>query len=210
MNHDILTVPSMEVVALGHKGILVTKVPLLNFETFAPEKVRDLVKISGSEPWGWKFYAYDASVISFETDVERWASWLICRDIHNVVNNGSDIGDCLEDAKQIGDLDYQDALVDKWMLWLQEGKSAARLSVERLRYRFVVEALFEFQECLRDLGKALVLHHDAEAGTTEDTGGSQHYQESTREAVRVLAQNYFVKPGRESKDPLQLSANEFC
>ncbi|KAH0384295.1 hypothetical protein KCU92_g4592, partial [Aureobasidium melanogenum] len=204
----------MNTVVLEHERVFVAKVPLLNFQTFAPEKVKDLVEISGNDCSGWKFHAYNASVLGFERDVERWASWLINRDLHGVVSGGFgvgfEIGSSLIDAEQIRDVDYQDALVDRWMLWLQEGQSAGGLRVNHLRYRYSGPALIETHNCLSDLGKALVLYHDGDAGMSESTDNNHHYADSTRRAIRVLAQDYFSKHKREPKDPLELSADEFC
>ncbi|KAG9566906.1 hypothetical protein KCU71_g4176, partial [Aureobasidium melanogenum] len=208
------TIYDINTVLLEHKGSFVTEVPLLNFLNFASEKLKDLVEISDRGPQGWRFYTYDASVLPFERDVERWASWLTNRDLRAIMYSGQEIGNeidsSLVDAELIEDVDYQDALVDIWMMWLQHGQHPGSLSVDRIRHRYISTTLFESHSCLGDLGKALILHHDGEAGMSKDTGGTQHYETSTRKDVRRLAKEYFSKPGREPKDPLKLSADGFC
>jgi len=109
-----------------HDGSPVVQVPLLNFQTYAPMKIPDLkIEITEGETHRWKFYIYDTSELIFRSAGEMWARWLTHRDLRAVSNgehtNGSNIIRALRDAERIGDLDYRDALVDAWMLWLQSG-----------------------------------------------------------------------------------------
>ncbi|KAH0365270.1 hypothetical protein KCU65_g6221, partial [Aureobasidium melanogenum] len=172
----------LNIVVLKHKGILMTQVPLLNFQTLAAEKVKDLVEVSGDGTQGWRFYIYDVSATCPKVGVNQWAN-----------------------------ADYQDALIDTWIVWLRNDKPAGSLDVYRLRRRVPASATIGiYSPCTSDLANALILYHDTEVGMRQEASGPQIYRATTCEAVRELAQKYFSKPEREPKDPLQLSADEFC
>ncbi|KAH0024578.1 hypothetical protein KCU78_g5025, partial [Aureobasidium melanogenum] len=202
---------NLNIVALKRKGTLVAQVPLLNFRSFHAEKAKDLVEISETKNDCWKFYYYDASALCTHSGVKRWASWLEHWNLRAFVKDALCFSNSLLDAQDLGDIDYQDALVDAWMLWLQDGQCKGSLRVDRLRARNTISmAVVELHICLDDLGKALILHHDVKAGMADDKSSEQHYRDHTRNAIRELAQDYFSHPEREPKDPLQLSADEFC
>lgn len=202
---------SLNIVAVKHKGTFVAQIPLLNFRTFYPEGVKGLVEISETEKNCWKFHYYDASALCTQLAVKNWASWLVHRDMRAVVKHTDHLSYAFDDAMDMDDTDYQDALVDAWMDWLQDGQPTGRLSVYRIRSKSLTgTTLVELHSCLHDLGKALILHHDAEAGMINEQGGERHYRDSTCKTIRELAQKYFSKTEREPKDPLQLSADEFC
>lgn len=207
--------PSLERVVLMLTDKPVVNVPLLNFQTFASEKMPQLkTKITEGETHRWRFYTYNASGFMLKDSVQKWASWLTHRDLRAVINGGHEEGDSIVDAlsgaRFLRDPDYRDALVDAWMLWLQHEEPAGNLDVKRLQHFNWSNDMWTGR--LKDLKCALVLHHDAGAVTMEDGENSDlvSYSTSICKRVRDLALFYFSQPGRKPKDPLQLSDKEFC
>jgi hypothetical protein len=103
--------------------------------------------------------------------------------------------------------DFQDALVDAWVSWLRTEELAGSLGVRRLRLsgqRMCGGYLNEIR-----LMEALILYHDPNAGVIRD-GPGRCYRHAIRVRVQEMAMNYFSRPEREPKDPLQLSEDEFC
>ncbi|KAG9685875.1 hypothetical protein KCU95_g12414, partial [Aureobasidium melanogenum] len=201
----------LQIVAMKHKGEIVAHVPLPNFRSFHPGRVKDLVEISDVENDCWKFHYYDASALCNGSAVQNWVSWLQHWDLRAITKNGFWFSCAFTDARDLEDTDYQDALVDAWMKWLQEGQPRGTLSVDRIRSKGLTETTFmEDFSCFDDSGKALILHHDTKAGMADDKANQQYYQDYTRGAIRELAQEYFSQHKREPNDPLTLSADEFC
>ncbi|KAH0016940.1 hypothetical protein KCU78_g7689, partial [Aureobasidium melanogenum] len=201
------------IVAMKHKGTFVAQVPLPNFQRFHPEKVKDLVEISETNNDCWRFFYYDASALCTRSAVNDWASWLEHWDLRALVKNAVHISNASSDADVLGDTDYRHALVDAWMEWIQEGQCQGSLSVDRLRCKGFYTStmtLVEVHSFLDELGRALILHHDAEAGMADDRNKVQYYRSSTHTLVRRLAQEYFSRLEKEPKDPLLLSAEDFC
>jgi hypothetical protein len=204
----------MEIVLLEKGTQFVAQVSLLSFQSLAPEKVKDLIEVFENSTSRWKFYTYKISRPVFNRSIERWASWLTYHDLRAIQMNELDdtlgIHITLRDAKRIGDVDFQDALVDAWMSWLQDMKPAGDLSVERLQ----LHVAFQRPDRLYDLRCALILHHDADAIDLEHIENADDsdspYDYSTCSKVRSFALGYFCQPQREPKDPLQLSNEEFC
>jgi hypothetical protein len=203
----------MGIVLLKHRSRFVAQVPLLNFHTFVPEKVKDLVQVSESDTRRWKFYTYDIRFFASKTSVERWASWLTHWNLRAVIDGGPRTGDvilfALGSAELIGGVDYQDALLDAWLSWLQDGEPAGSLNVDRLQDQGHVRCLAR----LDDLRCVLVLHHDASAVVVENGGDPDEYfpyHEQICIAVRNLALDHFSRTGGTPKDSLQLSDEEFC
>jgi hypothetical protein len=202
----------MEIVLLEKGTQFVAQVSLLSFQSLAPEKVKDLIEVFENSTSRWKFYTYKISRPVFNRSIERWASWLTYHDLRAIQMNELDdtlgIHITLRDAEHIGDVDFQDALVDAWMSWLQDMKPAGDLSVERLQ----LHVAFQRPDRLYDLRCALILHHDADAIDLEDfeDGNDSPYGNDTCRKVRSFALNYFSQPEREPKGPLQLSDEEFC
>lgn len=190
-------------------GSSVGQVPFLNFQNHAPTKIPDLkVEIAEGETHRWRFYIHDTSELIFDGSGERWARWLTHRDLRAVY--GIRIASALTDAQCIGDPDFQDALVDAWMLYVQGGQPAGNLDVELLQDANFLDSLWTGR--LRDLKCALILHHDAGAVTMEDNEDldKSPYDPSVCRRVRDMALISFAQPDRKPKDPLQLSDDEFC
>jgi hypothetical protein len=198
----------MEMVVLILYGSPVVKVPVINFQTFATDRIRQLeTVIADAGNQRCNFYTCDASALEFKEPVENWASWLTHRDLRAF--DDDDRGWCLRvalyEAELIGDVDYQDVLVDALILWLQDGVPAGSVDIDRLR-RYQTVGYPPFFE---DLQAALILHHDTEAALTEEKGKLK-YEQDICKMVREMAIRYFSRSEREPKDPLQLSDDEFC
>lgn len=207
---------SLEKVVLMLNGIPIVQVPLLNFQTFAPEKISDLkTEIAKGDTCRWKFYVYDASSFIFQYSVRRWASWLTHFDLRAIIDGGSTDGQQLRSAIVDAELvimnpDYQDALVDAWMSWLQNGGLEGSLSTERLQD----SGMFTYGGCLIENGLmgALVLYHDPGGIAPKDKAKSR-YTPIVCSEVQKMAMRHFIhrlNPHLGPKDPLQLSDDEFC
>jgi hypothetical protein len=194
-------------------GQYVAQVPLLNFQTFAPDKVYRLIEVSESATRRFNFYTYSVSTFLDTRFVERWASWLTHRDLRaiNISEPGheTDMHKIICDTERIGDVDYQDALIDAWVSSLQADKAEGTLDVGRMRRH----SPYRCPASLIDLKCVLILHHDARSAAVnseKSSGERSYYTEAIRSKVRHLALSHFVQPGSEPKDPLQLSDHEFC
>jgi len=203
----------MGIVLLQYEGKFVAQVPLLNFRTFASEKVEDLVEVSEAGTRRYKFYTYSGSFATFETSFKRWATWLTHRDLRAFKMDGPDnptnliaaLGNC----KFNEDDDYQDAMIDAWVSWLKDGKPIGDLNVERLqRTNFFYTS---WTGRLVELKCALILHHDAKAVSMKDSENlSSPYSIAVCQRVRDLALISFAQPDRKPTDPLQMSDDQFC
>lgn len=207
---------SLEKVVLMLNGIPIVQVPLLNFQTFAPEKISDLkTEIAEGDTCRWKFHVYDASKFIFQYAVQRWASWLTHFDLRAIIDGGSTDGQKLRSAiidasLVIKNPDYQDALVDAWMSWVQDGEPAGSLSTERLLY----SGITTYSGCLIENGLmgALVLYHDPRGIAPEGKANSK-YTPILCGQVQKMAMRHFIhrlNPHYGPKDPLQLSDDNFC
>lgn len=198
-----------------HKGSPVVQVPFLNFQAHAPEIIPDLkAEITEGETHRWKFYIYNISFLLSKGSAERWASWLTHFDLRAIIEDkftdGNNIKVSLIDARLLNDSDYQDALIDAWMSWVQKGGPASSLSIERLRD----SGKWAYGGCLIDDGPmcALILYHDA-LGVTPTGKTNATYSSFVSSRVHDMAMRHFVHrtdPDAEPKDPLQLSDDEFC
>jgi hypothetical protein len=201
-------------------GQSVTEIPLLNFQKFAPEKVKDLVEVSEMGTSRWRFHTYDISALKYEDEIEQWASWMIHRDLRGIsMDNDYGIHVAFHAARLVRDVNYQDALLDALLSLLRKGQPPGSVDVNSLRLNeFIICSEFpEFPQCMLnvfgDLMYDLILHHDAEAATCcIGHGEDEHmyYDHGIREQIPDLALKYFTGPEREPKDPLQLSDQEFC
>jgi len=199
---------SEDVVLLKFEGGTVAEVPLLNLVRFGIAKTISRLKfeIVGSEE-SRIFWTLDLPGVHSARGVQQWASWLTHRDLRAVAADPRDRGwtlrTALDDAEAIADIDYQDALMDAWKSWVDDG---AHPNVDRLRHQ-------AFQTCpssIEDLFSAMVLRHDIEAGLLKD-GEALVYSDKIREKVRVLAVSLLSRHERvEIKNPLELSEDEFC
>jgi hypothetical protein len=202
---------SMCIVLLQQETEYVAQVSLLNFQAFAPEKVKDLVEVFDSGR-RCKFYTYKLALNIRKKSIERWASWLTYRDLRaidmNGPGNGQNIGTTLADAECMNAVDFYDALVDAWMLWLQDTEPAGKLNIGRLQR----DVWFYYHDHFYKLRCALILHHDPDSVTIEDWAfdSESPYSKSACSTVHSLALYYFCQPKKEPKDPLQLSVDEFC
>lgn len=193
---------------------IIAQVPLHNFQTFAPERVEDLVVISESNPRRYKFYAYDVPFFIGDDFIKHWASWLTHRDLRSLKMDSSgyenDLIGALAMSKHIQDVDHRDALVDAWLSWLQTENPFGHLDVARLKRLNFFYSMWT--DRLVDLKCALILHHDARSVTMEDDENSElfSYDTSICTRVREMALISFARPDRKPKDPLQLSDDEFC
>jgi hypothetical protein len=166
----MLTTSSMGIVLLQLKGQFVTQVPLLNFQTFASDKVKDLVEVSEVNTRRWKFHTCDVSTLACEDDIETWASWLIHRDLR-AIDNEIELHNAFHTARIVQDVSFQDALRDAFLARLREGQHSGSLNVDLLQLNeFMI--CWEFPEtsaCIIDVSGDLlynlILHHDAKAAT---------------------------------------------
>jgi len=192
----------------------IAQVPLHNFRTSAPEKVKDLIVISESDTRRYKFYAYSVPLPATDDSIKQWANWLIHRDLRAFTMDGSwkenDLISALAMSKYIQDADHHDALVDAWMSWLQGSNPVGDLDVQRLRR--ICFSYCTWTDHLIDLKCTLILHHDAGSVTVE--GGESldllSYSPSICKRVRDLALIYFAESDRKPTDPLQMSDDQFC
>jgi hypothetical protein len=214
----MLTTSSMGIVLLQLKGQFVTQVPLLNFQTFASDKVKDLVEVSEVNTRRWKFHTCDVSTLACEDDIETWASWLIHRDLR-AIDNEIELHNAFHTARIVQDVSFQDALRDAFLARLREGQHSGSLNVDLLQLNeFMI--CWEFPEtsaCIIDVSGDLlynlILHHDAKAATVGGPFGMNdegYYKSDIREQIPDLALAYFTGPKSERRDPLQLSDDEFC
>jgi hypothetical protein len=164
---------SMETVVLMLNGSPVVKVPVINFQTFATDKIRYLeTVIADAGNQRWKFYTYDASELGITESVEKWASWLIYRDLRAVVDGGDQDGTSVHDAvvaaDDILDTEYSDALIDYWVSWIKNKQPAGTLSTDRLR---TCNAIFPWICVARynNVVGALVLYHDTKDALSDES-----------------------------------------
>lgn len=186
-----------------HLGDIVAHVPLVNFKTYAPSVVKDLkTQIMGE--YNLIIYTYKSGPFLASSDIRRWAEWLVKRDIKAALGGESSSGfhasHALWAAKILGDADYQDALIDFFVEEFQSKNDPTKLDIPRFR-SFMSSRWAPY---LRNIPDALILHHDAKAAATG------HYDHDIRQRVEKFALKHFSAPDECPKDPLSLSAEEFC
>ncbi|THV63469.1 hypothetical protein D6D28_10661 [Aureobasidium pullulans] len=187
----------------NNRGDVVTHVPLVNFKTYASSVVKDLkTQIMGE--YNPTIYTYKSGPLLINRDIRTWADWLVKRDIKAALGGESSsayhASSALCDAQDLGDVDYQDALIDFLIVQFQSKNDPTKLDVPRFR-SFMSSGR---APCLRNISDALVLHHDAKAAATG------HYDHDIRQRVEKFAFKHFSAPDECPKDPLSLSAEELC
>lgn len=199
-----LALPSLSVVLLkNHCGDVVTHVPLVNFKTYASSVVKDL-KTEVMGEYNLMIYTHKSGPFSASSDIRRWAEWLVKRDIRTALgvesSSASHADSALWHAHDLGDVDYQDALIDFFVEEFQSKNDPTKLDIPRFR-SFMSSG---WAPWLRNISEALVLHHDAKAAATG------HYGHDIRQRVEKIAFKHFSAPDECPKDPLSLSTEEFC
>ncbi|THW75404.1 hypothetical protein D6D17_10535 [Aureobasidium pullulans] len=187
----------------NNRGDVVTHVPLVNFKTYASSVVKDLkTQIMGE--YNLIIYTYKSGPFLINPDIRTWADWLVKRDIKAALGGGSSsgfhIGSALWYAQDLGDVDYRDALIDFLIVQFQSKNDPTKLDVPRFR-SFMSSG---WAPCLRNIPDALILHHDANAAA------DGQYGDGIRQRVEKFAFKHFSAPDECPKDPLSLSAEEFC
>ncbi|THW66509.1 hypothetical protein D6D19_09320 [Aureobasidium pullulans] len=181
---------------------VVTHVPLVNFKTYASSVVKDLeTQIMGE----CKLSIYTHTQYSFLTpDIQRWANWLVKRDIGTALggepSSAFHVGSALWYARQLGDVDYQDALIDFLIVQFQSRNEPTKLEIPR--FRTFMSSRWAYS--LHIIPEVLILHHDAKAAATGQYGCE------LRQRVEKLPFKHFSAPDECPKDPLSLSTEEFC
>ncbi|THY37078.1 hypothetical protein D6C98_10823 [Aureobasidium pullulans] len=184
-------------------GDIVAHVPLVNFKTYAPSVVKDLrTQIMGE--YNLIIYTHKSGPFTASSDIQRWADWLVKRDIRTALeSNPSSVrpaGQALWHAQDLGDVDYQDALIDFFVEEFQSKNDPTKLDIPRFR-SFMSSG---WAPWLRNIPEALILHHDAKAAA------DGQYGDGIRQRVEKFAFKHFSAPDECPKDPLSLSAEEFC
>ncbi|THX69543.1 hypothetical protein D6D05_08970 [Aureobasidium pullulans] len=186
-----------------HLGDIVAHVPLVNFKTYAPSVVKDLkTQIMGED--NLIIYTHKTGPSLASSDIRRWAKWLVKRDIRTALGgeapSAAHAGRALIHAEFLGDVGYQDALIDFLIVQFQSKNDPTKLDVPRFR-SFMSSGWAPY---LRNIPDALILHHDAKAAATG------HYDQGMRNRVSEFALQHFSAPDECPKDPLSLSTEEFC
>ncbi|THZ12428.1 hypothetical protein D6C90_10382 [Aureobasidium pullulans] len=190
----------------NHRGDVVTHVPLVNFKIFAPTLVKELETQNLGE-CNLSIYTH-TSVTSHDSlpnpDVQRWANWLVKRDIRTSLggeaSSAAHAGRALIHAKILGDFGYQDALIDFLIVRFQDKNDPTKLDIPR--FRTFMSSRWAYR--LHIIPEVLILHHDAKAAATGQYGCV------LRQRVEKLAFKHFSAPDECPKDPLSLSTEEFC
>lgn len=180
-----------------------TQVPLINFKTYAPSLVKEL-KIQNLGEYNLSIYTHSYYNNLLTSDIQRWANWLVKRDIRTELGDetlsAAHAGRALVHAKFLGDVDYQDALIDFVIVHLQDKDDPTKLDIPRFR-RFMS---LGWAHSLPMISEALVLHHDAKASRTGQ------YTPEIRQRVSEFCFKHFSAPDECPKDPLGLTTEEFC
>ncbi|TIA08761.1 hypothetical protein D6C81_08968 [Aureobasidium pullulans] len=183
----------------NNRGDVVTHVPLFNFKTYASSVVKDLkTQIMGE--YNLTIYTYKSGPLLINRDIRTWADWLVKRDIKAALGGESSSAYHLWVAQKIGDVDYQDALIDFLIVRLQDKNDPTKLDIPR--FRTFMSSRWAY--CLHIIPEVLILHHDAKAAATGQYGCE------LRQRVGKLAFKHFSAPDECPKDPLSLSTEEFC
>lgn len=195
-------------VFLKLEGIPVAEIPLKRFWTLASEKAKELTRETfESATHHWKLYSFIVPRLYgpyAEHRVKEWASWLIHGDLRAVVRGDSfddkNIDAALVDARDLSDVGYQDALVDALMVWILKQGSPGSIDTRWLRRNYA--RFFRHHDCLKAIGIALIWHYDSAA--------VRRYDSQTRSDIRQAFNRYLHDETTEPKDPLEMSANDFC
>ncbi|THY10654.1 hypothetical protein D6D02_06265 [Aureobasidium pullulans] len=187
----------------NHLGDVVAQVPLVNFKTYAPSIVKDLkTQIMGE--YNLVIYTHKSGSRLTSSNIRKWADWLVQRDIRTALgsetSSASHARSALLQAQNLGDVGYEDALIDFLIVQFQSKNDPTKLDIPRFRDFMSSRAA----PWLRNIPEALILHHDAKAAATG------HYDHDTRQRVEKFAFKHFSAPDECPKDPLSLSAEEFC
>ncbi|THX70071.1 hypothetical protein D6C97_09009 [Aureobasidium pullulans] len=189
-----------------HLGDIVAHVPLVNFKTYAPSVVKDLkTQIMGE--YNLIIYTHKSGPFLVSSDIRRWAKWLVTRDIRTALGgellSAHNVPRALYQAVILKDVDYQDALIDFFVVLLQDKNDPTKLDISRSRGLFITSTFWHSYHW-RDILAALILHHDVKAAATGQ------YDQGMRNRVSEFALQHFSAPDECPKDPLSLSAEEFC
>ncbi|THZ92264.1 hypothetical protein D6C82_09508 [Aureobasidium pullulans] len=187
----------------NNRGDVVTHVPLFNFKTYASSVVKDLkTQIMGE--YNLTIYTYKSGPLLINRDIRTWADWLVKRDIRTALRgelmSAYHASRALWVAQKIGDVDYQDALIDFLFVHLQDKNDPAKLDIPRFRHLMSSR----WASSLHIIPEALILHHDAKAAA------NGQYGHELRQRVEKIAFKHFSAPDECLKDPLSLSTEEFC
>ncbi|THY71012.1 hypothetical protein D6C87_09968 [Aureobasidium pullulans] len=187
-----------------HLGDNVAHVPLVNFKTYAPSVVKDLkTQIMGED--NLIIYTHKTGPSLASSDIRRWANWLVKRDIRTALGgvwSAHNAPRALYQSVILGDVDYQDALIDFFIVLLQDKNDPTKLDISRSRG--FMSSTFWHSYHWRDIFAVLILHHDVKAAVTGQ------YDQGMRNRVSEFALQHFSAPDECPKDPLSLSTEEFC
>lgn len=149
-------------------------------------------------------YTYRSGPLSINPYIRTWANWLVKRDIKAALGGESSrayhASRALWVAQILGDVDYQDALIDFLFVHLQDKNDPTKLDIPRFR-NFMSS---RWASSLHIIPEVLILHHDAKAAATG------WYGHELRQRVEKIAFKHFSAPDECPKDPLSLSTEEFC
>ena len=149
-------------------------------------------------------YTHKSGPSLASSDIRRWAKWLVKRDIRTALGgeapSAAHAGRALIHAEFLGDVGYPDALIDFLIVQFQSKNDPTKLDVPRFR-SFMSSG---WAPCLRNIPDALILHHDAKAAA------DGQYSDGIRQRVEKFAFKHFSATDECPKDPLSLSAEEFC
>lgn len=149
-------------------------------------------------------YTYKSGPCLYSCDIRKWADWLVKRDIRTALGSESSsvcpTAQALWNAQVLGDVDYEDALIDFLFVQFQSKNDPTKLDIPR--FRNFMSSGWAYR--LRIIPEALVLHHDAKATRTGQ------YNPVIRQLVHEFAFKHFSASDECPKDPLSLSAEEFC
>ncbi|THW83902.1 hypothetical protein D6D15_09260 [Aureobasidium pullulans] len=187
----------------NNRGDVVTHVPLVNFKTYASSVVKDLkTQIMGE--YNLTIYTYKSGPPLINRDIRTWADWLVKRDIKAALggesSSASHADSALWHAQDLGDVDYQDALIDFFVEEFQSKNDPTKLDIPR--FRSFMSSRWAYS--LHIIPEVLILHHDAKATATGQ------YSPAIRQRVSELAFKHFSAPDECPKDPLSLTAEELC
>jgi len=187
----------------NHRGDVVTHVPHVNFKIYAPSVVKNLETQIMAEN-NLIIYTHKSGPSLASSDIRRWAKWLVKRDIRTALGgeapSAAHAGRALIHAEFLGDVGYPDALIDFLIVQFQSKNDPTKLDVPRFR-SFMSSG---WAPCLRNIPDALILHHDAKAAA------DGQYSDGIRQRVEKFAFKHFSATDECPKDPLSLSAEEFC
>lgn len=111
-------------------------VPLVNFKKYDPSVVKDLkTQIMGE--YNLIIYTHKSGPFLASSNVQKWADWLVKRDIRTALGGESSsvshASQALWNAQHLGDVDYQDALIDFLFVQFQSKNDPTKLDIPRFR-----------------------------------------------------------------------------